>query len=148
MKVETDKAIDDAQIRRLLEDWADAVHNKDIDLVMACYAPDIVAFDMIPPLRYEGKDAYRKNWQMGFDCCQEAMEMQTHDLQLTVGDEVAFCHRLIRIRGTMENGQEFDNWARWTSCFRKIDGRWLITHEHVSVPIDMESGKGLMDLQP
>ncbi len=148
MVIETDKAIEDAQIRRLLEDWANAIRDKDIDLVMACYAPDIVAFDMIPPLRYEGKEAYRKNWQMGFDCCEGNMDFETHDLELIVGDEVAFSHRLNRIRGKDSDGQEFDNWVRWTACFRKLDGRWLITHEHISVPIDMDSGKGLMDLQP
>jgi len=148
MHVETDKAIEDAQIRRLLEDWADAILSKNLDLLMACYAPDMTAFDMIPPLQFTGKDAYRANWQMGFDCCQESAKFETHDLHLTVGDEVAYCHRLIGMRGKTPDGQDFDNWSRWTTCFRKIDGRWLITHEHVSVPIDMESGKGLMDLKP
>jgi hypothetical protein len=39
-------------------------------------------------------------------------------------------------------------WVRWTACFRKLDGRWLVTHEQVSVPIDMESGGALLDLEP
>jgi hypothetical protein len=30
----------------------------------------------------------------------------------------------------------------------KIDGRWMVTHEHVSVPFDMKSGQALMDLKP
>jgi hypothetical protein len=26
--------------------------------------------------------------------------------------------------------------VRWTACFRRIDGTWLVVHDHVSVPID------------
>ena len=40
------------------------------------------------------------------------------------------------------------NWLRWTLGFRKIDGRWRVAHEHVSVPFDMESGKAMLDLKP
>jgi hypothetical protein len=31
---------------------------------------------------------------------------------------------------------------------RKIDGNWLIVHDHVSVPIDRQSGKALLNLEP
>ena len=48
----------------------------------------------------------------------------------------------------MKNGQKTDLWLRWTACFRRINGEWLITHEQVSVPIDLESGKALLDLEP
>lgn len=148
MLTETDKSIDEAQIRRLLDDWAKAVYDRNLDNVMSFYAPDIVAFDVIPPLQFNGIEAYRKNWQMGFDCMQQPMQFESRDLGLSIGDDVAFSHRLVHMSGTMNDGQAFDNYVRWTSCFRKINGRWLITHEHISVPIDMNSGKGLMDLKP
>jgi len=65
-----------------------------------------------------------------------------------VGDDVAFGHSLNRITGTLKNGHRSEVWHRWTACFRKIDGTWLIAHDHVSVPIDFESGRALLDLQP
>ena len=34
------------------------------------------------------------------------------------------------------------------SAFSKIDGAWVVTHEHVSVPFDMETGKAACDLEP
>jgi ketosteroid isomerase-like protein len=37
---------------------------------------------------------------------------------------------------------------RVTQCLRQQNGRWLIMHEHFSMPCDMESGKALFDLQP
>jgi ketosteroid isomerase-like protein len=37
---------------------------------------------------------------------------------------------------------------RVTVCCRNTSGRWLIAHEHFSVPFDMESGKALLSLEP
>ena len=54
----------------------------------------------------------------------------------------------IRISGTLKNGNRTDSWVRWTGCFRRIDGKWLIVHGQVSVPIDMGSGKALLNLRP
>ncbi len=48
----------------------------------------------------------------------------------------------------MKNGQKIDYWHRWTACFRKVNGKWLVTHQHVSLPSDLESGKAVMDLKP
>jgi ketosteroid isomerase-like protein len=39
-------------------------------------------------------------------------------------------------------------WWRTTVCFRKLDGKWMVTHEHNSVPFDVESGKASLDLKP
>jgi ketosteroid isomerase-like protein len=37
---------------------------------------------------------------------------------------------------------------RATVCLKEIGGRWLIAHEHFSVPFDMQSGKAMFDLTP
>jgi ketosteroid isomerase-like protein len=61
---------------------------------------------------------------------------------------VAFAHSLNRISGTLPNGQTSAYWVRWTGCFQKIDGEWLIVHDQVSVPIDVISGRAPRDLEP
>lgn len=48
----------------------------------------------------------------------------------------------------MKNDRKIDRWLRWTACYRKTNGKWLIGHEHVSVPADMGSGKAILDLEP
>jgi ketosteroid isomerase-like protein len=48
----------------------------------------------------------------------------------------------------LKSGNDTDSWLRWTTCFRKIEGHWLIVHEQISVPIDMESGRAMLDLEP
>lgn len=139
MPIKTEKQTDEAQIRQLIDDWSKAANNKDIEALMSCYAPDIVSFDVIPPLQYVGKDEYKKNWQQGFEMCHEPGEFETRDMSLKVGTDVAFCRRLNRMSGTMDNGEKFDFWVRWTVCFEKINNNWLITHEHISMPMEMGS---------
>jgi hypothetical protein len=53
------------------------------------------------------------------------------------------------LSGTKVDGAKTDIWLRLTVCFRKIDGRWKITHEHESVPFYMDgSDKAALDLKP
>jgi ketosteroid isomerase-like protein len=46
------------------------------------------------------------------------------------------------------DGEETDVWVRSTIRYRKIDGKWMIAPEHVSVPFYMYSGKASVDLRP
>jgi SnoaL-like domain len=57
-------------------------------------------------------------------------------------------HGLVRIGGTLKNGNRAERWLRSTTCFRKIAGNWLIVHDQLSVPLDLESGKALLNLEP
>jgi hypothetical protein len=34
------------------------------------------------------------------------------------------------------------------ACLKKIDGNWLVVHDQISVPLDFESGKALLNLEP
>jgi len=53
-------------IRQRVEDCAKAVSAQDIEGVMSLYAPNIVSFDVDPPLRYSGSDNKRRAWQKLF----------------------------------------------------------------------------------
>jgi uncharacterized protein (TIGR02246 family) len=144
----TQRAIDEADIRRRIDNCANALHAMDLEGVMALYAPDIVSFDIVPPLRHVGAEAKRKNWVDVFATYQPPLGYEFRDVTITVGDDVAFCHSLNRVSGTLRNGQRSETWLRWTACFRKIDGNWLIAHDQVSVPVDFGSGRALLDLEP
>jgi ketosteroid isomerase-like protein len=144
----TQRAIDEADIRRRIDKVVNALRAMDIEGVMSIYAPDIVSFDITPPLRYVGAETKRKGWVDAFAMYQPPLGYEIRDLTITVGDDVAFSHSLNRVSGTLKNGHRSDFWLRWTACFRKIDGNWLIAHDQVSMPVDLESGKALLDLEP
>jgi ketosteroid isomerase-like protein len=148
MAGEDTKNNDEAEIKRVLEGGVEAVRARDIDGVMSLYARELVSFDIVPPLRYVGADAYRKRWEETFSSLQGLIDYAIHDLTITVGDDVAFTHSLNRISATMNTGQKTNLWLRWTACWRSINGKWLIVHTQVSVPVDLETGKAVLDLKP
>jgi ketosteroid isomerase-like protein len=57
MPTTTTSTGDDAQIRERMEALAQALCAKDIDALMAHYAPGVVTFDLRPPLQVQGVDA-------------------------------------------------------------------------------------------
>jgi uncharacterized protein (TIGR02246 family) len=148
MAVEANKNNDEAAIQGLLDDRIRSLHDKNIEGIMSLYAQEVVSFDIVPPLQYIGADAFRKVWEEIFFIFQGPINYEIHDLSITVGDDVAFTHSLNRMSGTLNTGQKTDRWVRWTACFRKINGKWLIVHHQVSVPVDLETGKALLDLKP
>jgi uncharacterized protein (TIGR02246 family) len=149
MSAETAKPTAEAEVRELMDNWLRAVRTKNVNGVMSHYAPDIVTFDIAPPLQYRGADAYRRNWEEWFPTFRGPIGYEMRDLSITVGDDVAFCSSLNRISGTRTNGEKTDVWVRATVCCRRIDGKWMVTHEHVSVPFYMDgSYKAAVDLKP
>jgi ketosteroid isomerase-like protein len=120
----------------------------DIERVMTIYAPDITSFDIEPPLLHVGAEAKRKNWLNAFSMYQRPLSYEIRNLTITVGDDVAFGHGFIRISGTLKTGTTTERWLRSTMCFRKVSGSWLIAHDHVSAPLDLKTGRVLLNLEP
>ena len=138
----------EAQLRALIEARVQAVRAKDIAGPLSNHAPDVLMYDALNPLRYMGSDAVRERAAEWFSWYQGPIGYEIRDLSITTADTAAFCHYLYRVSGTMANGREVDMWVRATVCFRKIDGQWMVTHEHSSVPFDAESGRASVDLKP
>ena len=59
---------DEAAVRDLIEAWAGAVQRKDYDGIVRSHAADFVMFDVPPPFKSVGLDAYRKTWDLFFSC--------------------------------------------------------------------------------
>ena len=148
MTVEDNKNNDEAAIKRAIERFVEALRARDIDGVMSIYAPELVAFDLVPPLQYVGADTYRNHWLEGWAMFQGAMGYEVADLEITVGDDVAFTRSFNRSSATLKTGQKAEFWLRWTTCWRKINGKWLMVHMHASVPFDVATGRAVFDLKP
>ena len=143
-----DKTVDENEIRKLMDDWVQALRARDVDAIASSQAPDIVSFDVVGPLRYVGSDASRERAQAWLSSFQGPVDLEIRDLSVAVGDDVAFAYSLNRVSGTTVDGRRVDMWLRSTVCYRRIDGRWTVTHQHSSVPFDGESGRVSLDLQP
>jgi ketosteroid isomerase-like protein len=144
----TQRELDEASIRQHVDGIVEALRAKDLDGLRRLYAPDVVSFDVEPPLQHVGIEAKLRNWAQVFTFFA-TVDYEVRDLSLAVGDEVAFGHAFARVRGTLKDGTSTSGmWVRATYGFQKVAGGWTIAHDQVSVPFDVRSGKGVVDLEP
>ena len=136
------------EIRGWLDRWTKAFAAKDVDAIMALYADDIIAYDVVPPLQYVGKAAYRADYQQFMSQYEDNLKVEVRDLHVGANGDLGYAAGLELISGTLKSGQKSEVWLRFTSLFRKSGGRWLDFHDHVSVPADIESGKAMLELKP
>jgi ketosteroid isomerase-like protein len=134
---------EEATIRQVILDRAQAIYARNAEAAVGFYAKDIVNFDLAPPLAYRGHEATNPaELQSWFDSWTGPIELSFADLYIHIGADLAFAHGLMRMVGPRTDGTHTDVWARITLGFEKRDGDWKIVHEHQSFPTMMD-GSGL-----
>jgi ketosteroid isomerase-like protein len=61
---------------------------------------------------------------------------------------VGYGHSIQRVSGVDPKGKTVDLTVRVTDVYRKQAGAWLIVQEHVSVPVDLDTGKADLTSKP
>ena len=142
---------DEAEIRSIIADRAQAHRAKNVDLLLAHGGEGFLSFDLAPHLRNKGgspKEA-RREIEAWFAIWKGPIGLEERDLVVTAGDNVAFSTSLTHMTGTKTDGAEVSLWFHSTNGFRKINGKWKVTHAHSSVPFYMDgSFKAHVDLKP
>jgi ketosteroid isomerase-like protein len=128
---------DEAQVRFLLQQWATATRKGQRNGVLANHLPDVLIYDVLAPMKYEGAAAYRKSWDEWQPDTQGKGQFELQDLSVTVGADVAFAHCFIKCGGVLPNGTTFEDLVRATFCLRKASGSWKVAHQHISKPIPL-----------
>ena len=123
-------------IEILIAQQRDAIQARDVDRLMSVYAPDVVYFDVVPPLQFVGAAALRRRFTEWFESFATPLEVDMRDLQVSESSEMAVAYWFSRVRGTMKNGRETGSWVRVTTVCRLVNGQWLVIHEHVSRPME------------
>jgi uncharacterized protein (TIGR02246 family) len=124
----------ETEVRHIVEDWAQAVRNRDKQGILARHTDDFVMFDVPPPFQSKGLEAYWKTWETFCGWTKDAGVFDIIDMTVVAGNDVAFCYAVMRCAGYTPNGEKESLQFRLTVGLVKIDGQWLIKHEHHSVP--------------
>lgn len=124
---------EEARIRTVIRNWAQAVREGDMEGVLARHTDDVVMYDVAPDMQARGIAEYRKTWELFFRYSPGGEgSFELEDLAITAGETVAFGYALLRIGGNAKPE------CRLTIGLKKIDGNWLIAHEHHSAPHPIE----------
>jgi len=86
MATNNGKTADEVQIRQLIDCWAGAIGDKNIEAAVSHYARDIRLYDLAPPLVHRGVDRHKEELAEWFATFQSAIGFEVHDLSITAGD--------------------------------------------------------------
>ena len=141
---------DEQQIRDVITRQAAAVGDKDSKAMTDGYAHSALIFNLAPPLRQPGNAQEPESAAAWLATFKGPMSMKVRDLEITQDGDVAFATSLKCLSATPKGSTEsFTLWYRATHALRRIDGQWLITHEHESVPFEMDgSFAASINLEP
>jgi ketosteroid isomerase-like protein len=141
---------DETAIRALEQNFSDAVNARNVDKIMASYehGPKLVFFDVVPRQDYLGWDAYKKDWQHFLSAFNGPIAFEIQGLDITAVGDFAYSHSFQHVTGQTAAGKHADYTVRVTDVYRKTNGQWLIVQEHVSVPVDLKTGKADFGSKP
>jgi uncharacterized protein (TIGR02246 family) len=139
-----------SDIRALEDRFVAAFKAKDVDAIMKVYVPGqtLFVFDVVPPRQYVGAAAYRKDWETFLGSFDGPITVELTGLDVGADRNLAYSHSIQRVAGTDKQGKKLDLTVRVTDVYQKIRGRWLIVHEHVSVPVDLDTDKPDLSSKP
>ena len=123
------------KVRDLVENWAKAVRDRDMDGILAHHSPDLVMFDVPPPFQSTGVEAYKETWSLFFANSKPGV-FNIKELHVFADERVAFCFAVMHCEDRVE-GTYVPLDFRLSIGLEKIDGQWTIKHEHHSVPSDV-----------
>jgi len=146
----TARADPTADIKALEDRFVAAFKAKDVDGIMKVYAPGqtLLVFDVVPPRQYVGAAAYRKDWETFLGSFDGPITVELTSLDVGADRNLAYSHSIQRVAGTDKQGKKLDLTVRVTDIYKKTRGRWQIIHEHVSVPVDLETDKPDLNSKP
>jgi ketosteroid isomerase-like protein len=127
------------EIQEVVERKAALLETGDAKAILSHYADTFVEYNLAPPLRQPGDSrdpAPLEAWLAGFEA---PPRREVTQLEITADGDVAFATSIDCLTATPRGSAEsFSLWFRVTLGLRRIDGRWLVTHEHESVPFEMD----------
>ena len=122
-------ATDKEKIQAVIRQWEKAIQAGDMTSILANHTEDVLMFDVPEPLQSKGTKEYQETWSLFFDYGSPSSNVFViEELRVTAGSDVAFATGVLRIGGST------DPVCRLTLGLEKVDGTWLIAHEHHSEP--------------
>ena len=138
------------EIRALLKAQDEARARGDAAAVLAAGSPEIVRYDLPPPLEYRadpkrdiaGLDKWFASWD-------GPVITEFAQPTILIEGDLAVAFGFSRMRGTKKGSGPVDSWNRRTVVLQRASGKWRIVHEHNSYPMAMDgSGRAETDLKP
>ncbi|MBM7693326.1 ketosteroid isomerase-like protein [Peribacillus deserti] len=140
------------KVQDVLENYKSSVYEKDVERFLATYAPEIHIYDCWGNWEIKGISHWRANveeWFNGLKVDGVSLNVEFNDLVIEENMNLAFVHCTVTFAAhDIKSGDKLRQMTnRFTFGLNKKDDFWQISHEHSSLPINMETGKGIFNLR-
>lgn len=131
LSLSAQSAPDKAYMQKIWDGW----ETLNADNQTQYYAQGPHVFYDIAPLKYDSWDQYKPTIAADLALYSSGKFKINDDAQVhKAGDNLYWCTATIDSDMWRKDGKEEKATFRWTVLFEKQDGKWLIVHEHVSMP--------------
>lgn len=127
----------EAEFKTMIDHYYTAWSTLDPDKAAKYYAkdPDLPFFD-VAPLKYKNWAEYRAGVIKAFTETMSSGKLTPNDdLKVTQRGNVVWTTVTFHLSATPKTGGAMEVDCRHTAIWEKRGGKWLIVHEHVSVPL-------------
>lgn len=137
-----------AVIKALIDDFNAALCAKDLKRMLSFYASNMIAYDVKPPFQTKGAIALKHTWEASFPYFPDSFSIEVSELNIFAGTDHAFAHYFFRLHTKNKSHDAAQTWLRATVCYKKLQGKWKIVHEHGSVPFNPHTLQAQFTLKP
>ncbi len=134
------------EVELVLQSYARAVGARDVEAFTALYVEDVRIFDTWGRWCYVGLDEWRGMAEGWFGSLgDERVGVDFAEVQVRPVGDAAVASAFTTYRGLSAEGEELRSMTnRLTWVLERRDGAWKVVHEHTSVPVAFEDGKGIL----
>ncbi|HET7577691.1 MAG TPA: nuclear transport factor 2 family protein [Bacillales bacterium] len=140
-----------SQVQEVLENYKSAVYEQDVEKFVSAYTDDVHVYDCWENWECHGLSEWKgmvTEWFGGLK--EEGVLLKTtiEDLAVEENANLAYVHCNVTYAAHNKSGEKLRQLTnRFTFGLKKESESWYITHEHSSLPISMETGKGIFNLK-
>ncbi len=110
------------------------------------YDKDLRFFDIMQPVEYRGEQFKEHFLALGKQF--EGGKVEFLELEVIAGPDMACATSLQHFAGKTPDGKPYDMTMRVTDFLQKKRDHWIITHEHVSLPLDQATFLSVINPKP
>ncbi|WP_347455289.1 nuclear transport factor 2 family protein [Acinetobacter thermotolerans] len=125
------------EIVDVLHEWDRAIAGLDIQNALKLCAPELSFFDLSTEIH--DKQAYEDKWNFYMPFMLNGVTVQRHNVSIFVESSLAFVYGYVKLTIFDTQDEPPIRWCRSTLCLRKDSAGWKMVHQHISVPVEIET---------
>ena len=136
-------------VQDILDNYKSAIYEKDVERFLSAYHPDIHIFDSWNTWECIGISKWRqmvKEWFTGLSEEGVSLKVDFGDLVIEENSNIAIVYCAVKFIAHSQSAEMLRQMSnRFTFCLKKENECWTIIHQHSSLPINIENGKGMFN---